>query len=571
MQTISRSAKAVQKASLYKTSAAYFSGKDIRFGTEARAQMLEGCEQLADAVQVTLGPKGRNVVIDQAFGAPKITKDGVTVAKSIEFADRYHNMGAQLVKQVATKTNDIAGDGTTTSTILARAVYKEGCKSVAAGMNPMDLRRGIQQAVDTVLDSLKEQSKEIKGRDDIANVATISANGDKEIGGMIADIFDKIGADGSVTVQDGKTLKTEVEYVEGLRFDRGYISPYFVTDAKKQEVVFENPFLLLVDSKVTTIQQVLQHLEHAAQTKRPIVIIAEDVESEALATLVVNKLRGGLRVVAVKAPGFGDNRKNTMVDIAISTGGTLISEEVGLTLESSDATVLGEAKKIIVTKDDCIIMGGNGTTEELTDRIDTIKSQIDMTASEYEREKMQERLGKLTGGIAVIKVGGSSEVEVGELRDRIDDALCATRAAVDEGIVTGGGCALINASRTLKDLKGENFDQNIGIKIVKNACTIPAKTISDNAGFEGSVVVDKILNQEDSNFGFNAAIGEYQNLQDAGVIDPTKVVKTALVDAAGVASLMITTEAMVVNLPEDKPAGGAPDMGGMGGMGGMGF
>lgn len=556
-----------------KTSQAFFAGKDIKFGTDARALMLEGCDRLADAVQVTLGPKGRNVIIDQSFGAPKITKDGVTVAKAIDFADRYQNMGASLVKQVAQKTNDEAGDGTTTATILARAIYKEGCKSVAAGMNPMDLRRGIQLAVEHVVEQLKEQSTHITGKEDIGNVATISANGDTEIGNLIAEVFEKIGADGSVTVQDGKTLKTEVEYVEGLKFDRGYISPYFITDQKKQQVEFDDPYILLVSSKVSSLQSILHHLETAAKAQKPIVIIAEDVESEALATLVVNKLRGGLRVVAVKAPGFGDNRKNTMQDIAISTGGTLISNEVGLTIEDSDETCLGRAKKVIITKDDCMIMDGAGNEEDIKERIESMRGQIEVTTSEYEREKMQERLGKLTGGIAVIKVGGASEVEVNELRDRVDDALCATRAAVDEGIVTGGGIPLLKASKSLANLKGANFDQSIGIKIVQNACKIPAKTIADNAGYEGSVVVDKILQNDTDHYGFNAATGEYGNLFEMGVIDPTKVVKTALLDASGVASLMITTEAMIVDQP--TPAAGGPpmpDMGGMGGMGGgMGF
>lgn len=569
MQTLSRTLAKGKVSSMIKVSQAAFSGKDIRFGTEARSLMLEGCEKLADAVQVTLGPKGRNVIIDQSFGGPKITKDGVTVAKSIEFADRYHNMGASLVKQVASKTNDEAGDGTTTSTILARAIFKEGIKSVAAGMNPMDLRRGITLAVDKVVEHLKNQSKEISSKEDIQSVATISANGDAEIGQLIADVFEKIGADGSVTVQDGKTLKTEVEYVEGLRFDRGFISPYFITDTKKQEVKFENALLLLVDKKVSTMQSILHHLEFAAKSQQPIVIIAEDVESEALAALVVNKLRGGLRVAAVKSPGFGDNRKNTMQDIATSTGAVLISEEVGLELDQSTEEHLGKAQQVIITKDDCMIMGGAGQEQEIEDRIETIKSQIDNTKSEYEREKMQERLGKLTGGIAVIKVGGASEVEVGELRDRVDDALNATRAAVDEGIVTGGGVALLNASKALTGEEGANFDQNIGVKIVRQACRVPAKSIANNAGSEGSVIVDKILAQEDSAFGFNAATGEYTDLQKAGVIDPTKVVRTALIDSSGVASLMITTEAMVVDVP-DKEGPAAPDMSGMGGMGGMG-
>ena len=472
-------------ATLFRASSACFSGKDIRFGAEARQLMLEGCEMLADAVQVTLGPRGRNVVLDQTFGAPKITKDGVTVAKSIEFADRYKNIGASLVKQVANKANDEAGDGTTTATILARAIYKEGCKSVAAGMNPMDLRRGIQAAVDAVVKELEKMSISIGDKESIANVATISANGDRHIGSLIAGIFEKIGNEGTVTVQEGKTLETEVEYVEGLKFDRGFISPYFITDTKNSRTELDNPFILLVDKKVSTLQSILQHLEFANQQKRPLLIVAEDVESEALATLVVNKLRGNLRVCAVKSPGFGDNRKNTMTDIAISTGATLVSEEVGITLDGSDTSVLGQAKQVIITKDDTIIMDGLGDRKDVEERVELIREQIMQTTSDYEREKMQERLGKLTGGIGVIKVGGASEIEVSELKDRVNDALCATRAAIDEGIVPGGGTALLYGSEVLENLKGENFDQDIGIGIVKKACRIPCKAISDNAGFEG--------------------------------------------------------------------------------------
>jgi chaperonin GroEL len=439
--------------------------------------MLEGCEMLADAVQVTLGPRGRNVVLDRTFGSPKITKDGVTVAKDIEFSNRYHNIGASLVKQVASKTNDEAGDGTTTATILARALFKEGCKSVAAGMNPMDLRKGILQAVDEILIGLKELSVPVKGREDFQNVATISANGDKKIGDLISGIFDKLGPNGTITVSDGKTLETEVEYVEGLKWDRGYISPYFITDPKTQKVEFENALVLLADKKISSVQHILQYLEHAMQNGRPLVIVAEDVESEALATLVVNRLRGGLKVAAVKSPGFGDNRRNTMQDIAIATGGQFISEEIGLQLDSADISVLGNAKKVIITKDDTIIMGGAGSKQEVQERVDNIAEQISGTTSEYDKEKLQERLGRLTGGVAVIKVGGSSEVEVQELKDRIQDALCATRAAADEGIVPGGGSALLYASKRLDNLKGETFDIDVGIKIVKQACKIPCKTI----------------------------------------------------------------------------------------------
>lgn len=554
-----------------KLSQAFFASKDIRFGTEARALMLQGADDLADAVQVTLGPRGRNVIIDSTFGNPKITKDGVTVAKSIEFADRYHNMGASLIKQVANQANDKAGDGTTTATVLARAIYKEGCKSVAAGMNPMDLRRGVQLAVNAVADHLSSISTPVSGKDAIQNVATISANNDKHIGELIATIFDKIGREGTITVQDGKTLDVEVEYVEGIKFDRGYISPYFVTDTKNQKVELENPLMLLVDKKVSTIQSVLKYLEHASQQQRPILIIAEDVESEALATLVINKLRGGLRVCAVKSPGFGDNRKATMQDIAVSTGATLISEDIGMSLEEADVEVLGTAKKVIITKDDTIILDGQGEKTDIDERIEAIKQEIDNTSSDYAKEKAQERLGKLTGGVAVIKVGGSSDVEVGELKDRIDDALCATRAAIDEGIVPGGGVALLNSLNALKGLEGENFDQNIGIKIIKEAIKMPCKIICNNAGFEGSVVVDKIQQETDSNVGFDAHSGEYTDLIKRGIIDPTKVVRTAIIDSSGIASLMITSEAMIVEEKDNTPmpaapAGGAPGMGGMGGM-----
>ena len=534
--------------------------------------MLEGADMLADAVSVTLGPRGRNVVIDKTFGAPKITKDGVTVAKEIEFTDRYHNIGASLIKQVASQANDKAGDGTTTATILARAIFKEGCKSVAAGMNPMDLRRGIQMAVESVNQELARMSKPIITKEEIQSVATISANGDSHIGGILAGIFDKLGANGTITVQDGKTLETEVEYVEGIRWDRGYISPYFVTETKSSKCEFKNPLILLADKKISSVQQVLKFLEYASQNKRQLVIVAEDIDGEALATLVLNKLRGGLNVCAVKSPGFGDNRRNTMQDIAIATGATFISEDIGLDIEEAELDVLGTAEKIIISKDDTIIMGGAGDKAEVAERVSTIESAVEQTTSEYDREKLQERLGKLTGGVAVIKVGGASEVEVSELKDRIEDALCATRAASDEGIVPGGGSALLFAARVLNDLKGDNFDQDIGIKIVMNACKIPTKTICQNSGFEGSIVVDKLLEANVETHGFDAAKGEYCDMIKNGIIDPTKVVRTAITDSCGVASLMITTEAMIVSVEEKGGAGGAPPgMGGMGGgMGGMG-
>lgn len=535
--------------------------------------MLEGADMLADAVQVTLGPRGRNVVIDKTFGAPKITKDGVTVAKEIEFSDRYHNVGASLIKQVASLANDKAGDGTTTATILARAIFKEGCKSVAAGMNPMDLRRGIQLAVDHVVEALQGMSTEVKTTAQIENVATISANGDTHIGGILAGIFDKLGANATITTQDGKTLETEVEYVEGIKWDRGYISPYFVTDTKAAKTEFQKPLILLADKKISNIQSILKFLEYASNNKRQLVIVAEDIDGEALATLVLNKIRGGLQVAAVKSPGFGDNRRNTMQDIAVATGAQFISEDVGLTLEDADLDVLGTADKLIISKDDTIIMGGAGDAADISERVAQIEAGIEATSSQYDQEKLQERLGRLTGGVAVIKVGGASEVEVGELKDRIEDALCATRAASDEGIVPGGGVALLMASQTLENVKGANFDQDIGVKIVREACKIPCKTICSNSGFEGSIVVDKLLEANVPAHGFNAATGEYCDMNKAGIIDPTKVVRTAITDSCGVASLMITTEAMIVEVKEEGGAGpGAGGMGGgMPGMGGMGM
>ena len=463
-----------------------FAGKDIRFGVEARKLMLEGCDKLADAVQVTLGPRGRNVVLDKSYGSPKITKDGVTVAKEISFTDKYMNIGASLVKEVASKANDEAGDGTTTATILARYLYKEGCKSVAAGMNPMDLRRGIQIAVDSVVEQLKKMSIPIKGKEEIQNVATISANGDDNIGRLIAAIYEKSGKEATVTVSDGKTLNTEVEFVEGLKFDRGFISPYFITNPKTGKCEMENPKILLVDKKITNIQSILHLLEHCVQKNQALLIICEDVDSEPLATLVVNKLRGGLRICAVKAPSYGDNRKQTLEDIAISCGGQVVSEELGMQLEKVDPTILGTAKQVLITKDDTIIMHGAGEKKDVEARIHTLKELREKTNSSYDREKLDERVGRLTGGVAVIQVGGASEVEVSELKDRINDALCATKAASEEGIVSGGGVALLYASKALDKLKGKNFDQNHGIEIVQKACRIPCKAICDNAGYEGT-------------------------------------------------------------------------------------
>jgi chaperonin GroEL len=546
---------------------AFFAAKDIVFAATCREKMLEGCEKLADAVQVTLGPKGRNVIIDQTYGAPKITKDGVTVAKNIEFADRYMNLGASLVKNVANKTNDEAGDGTTTATVLARAIYKEGCKSVSAGLNPMDLRRGINLAIERIVADLKKRSTPIKGKEAIADVATISANGDSEIGNLIAELMEKVGESGTITVQDGKTLHHETEFVEGLRFDRGYISPYFVTNGKTQKVEFDNAYILLCDKKLTSIQSVLPLLEFTAKQNRPLVMIVDDVESEVLATLIVNKLRGGLKICAVKPPGFGDNRKATMNDIAVLTGGTVLSEEVGLTYDKAEPSMLGEAKQIIISKDDTVIMDGAGSKENIEERVQQIRDQMQFTTSDYDKEKLQERLAKIVGGVGIIKVGGASEVEVSEVKDRITDAINATKAAVDEGIVVGGGCALLYAAKALEGLKGANFDQDVGIDIVRKAIRLPAKTIAENAGEEGAVVIGKILAYNNEEMGFNAATGKYVNMLEEGIIDPTKVVRTALVDAASVASLMTTTEAMIVEIKEEKQGGHSH--GGMGGMGGM--
>merc|ERR1719253_2369378 len=548
----------------------FATGKDIKFGTEARASMLAGVEKLADAVQVTLGPKGRNVVIDQTFGSPKITKDGVTVAKAIEFADKNQNVGANLIKQVANATNDVAGDGTTTATVLTRAIFSEGCKSVAAGMNPMDLRRGIQAAVDVVVAELKSSAKLISTTEEIAQVGTISANGEREIGDLIARAMEKVGKEGVITCADGKTLENELEVVEGMKFERGYISPYFVTNPKTQKCELENPYVLVFEKKISGLTPLLPILESVLKTQRPLLIVAEDVESEALATLIVNKLRGGVKICAVKAPGFGDNRKANLQDIAILSGGTVISEDLGYKLEEVEMSMLGSAKKVTVSKDDTILLDGAGEKTAIADRCDQIREAADASKSDYDREKMQERLAKLSGGVAVLKIGGASEVEVGEKKDRVVDALNATKAAVEEGIVPGGGTALLYASKNLTELgsKAQNFDQKVGIEIIQNALRKPVYTIASNAGVEGAVVVGKLLEMEDNNIGYNAATGEYVNMVAEGILDPLKVVRTALTDAASVSSLMMTSEAIIVEAPKPEGGGGGapgmPDM--MGGM-----
>jgi len=546
---------------------------------DCRAGVLAGVDRLADAVQVTLGPKGRNVLIEQPYGGPKITKDGVSVAKAIEFKDRFQNVGASLVKQVASATNDVAGDGTTTATVLARAILVEGCKSVAAGMNPMDLRRGIMLAVDHVVASLKAAAKPISTTAEIAQVGTISANGEAEIGDLIARAMERVGKEGVITVADGKTVENELEVVEGLKFDRGYISPYFVTDPKTMKCVLEDAYVLIVDKKVSSLQSILPLLEATVQANRPLLIIAEDVESEALATLLVNKLRGGVKVAAVKAPGFGEMRKAYLRDMAAVTGAEVISDELGLSLEKADISMLGRVKQATISKDDTILLDGAGDKAAITERCDQIREAIDASASDYDREKLQERLAKLSGGVAVLKIGGASEVEVGEKKDRVTDALNATKAAVEEGIVPGGGTALLYASRGLdavrEGLKG-NFDQQVGVQIVQRALARPLKTIADNAGVDGSVIAGKLLEKPEAEtmggrLGYNAATGVFEDLVAAGVIDPVKVVRTALMDAAGVASLVTTMEAIVVDAPAEPGAGGGGGMGGMGGgMGGMG-
>jgi chaperonin GroEL len=544
--------------------------KDVRFSRDARERILAGVDTLANAVKVTLGPKGRNVVIDKSFGAPRITKDGVTVAKEIELKDKFENMGAQMLREVASKTNDNAGDGTTTATVLAQAIVTEGMKSVAAGMNPMDLKRGIDLAVDKVVEHLKGQSKDVTGSSEIAQVGIISANGDTEVGEKIAEAMEKVGKEGVITVEEAKGLEFELDVVEGMQFDRGYLSPYFITNPDKMTVELDNPYILIHEKKLSNLQSMLPVLEATVQSGRPLLIIAEDIEGEALATLVVNKLRGGLKVAAVKAPGFGDRRKAMLQDIAILTAGEMISEDLGIKLENVTLNMLGQAKKVTIDKDNTTIVDGAGSADDIKARVNEIRTQIEATTSDYDREKLQERLAKLAGGVAVIKVGGASEVEVKERKDRVDDALHATRAAVEEGIVPGGGVALLYATRALEGVNGVNEDQTRGVDIVRRSLTALVRQIASNAGHDGAVVSGKLLDQHDSAFGFNAATDTYENLVSAGVIDPTKVVRTALQNAASVAGLLITTEAAISEKPEDKPAmpmGG----GGMGGMGGMDF
>lgn len=555
---------------LFKMVKRSFSAKDIQFGSDARARILLGAEKLADAVETTLGPKGRNVVIEQSFGAPKITKDGVTVASAIEFEDKFENLGAQLLKQVAEKANTTAGDGTTTATLLTRAIFKEGCKAVAAGMNPMDLRRGINQAVEVVVAELKRMSKSINDKSQVANVATISANGDKEIGGLIASLFERVGPTGAITVEEGKTLHHEIEFVEGLKFDRGYMSPYFATNPKNNTCELDNPLILLANTKVSSVQSIYKYLEFAVAQNKPLLIVAEDVDSEPLATLILNKLKGALRVCCVKAPAFGNNRKNQMTDIAILTGGELIDTEIGMSLESGDTSILGSAKKVIINKDDTIIIDGAGDHDAISKRVEQIRQEVDGTSSEYDREKLNERQAKLSGGVGVIKVGGATEVEVKEIKDRLHDAIQATRCALDEGIVVGGGCALLYASQALKNLKLENFDQQHGVEIMIRALQAPCKKIALNAGIEGAVIIERLLELKDPSKGYDAYNGKIVAMEAAGIIDPTKVVRTALVDAASIASLMITTEAAIVDLPKKDAPAMPPGMGGMGGgMGGM--
>ena len=547
--------------------------KDVRFSTDARDRMLKGVNTLADAVKVTLGPKGRNVVLDKSFGAPRITKDGVTVAKEIQLEDKLENMGAQMVKEVASRTNDEAGDGTTTATVLAQAIVREGLKQVAAGLNPMDLKRGIDLATSKVVGEIKKMARDVKDSDEVAQVGTISANGEAEIGQQIADAMQKVGNEGVITVEENKGLETETDVVEGMQFDRGYLSPYFVTNADKMTSELEDCMILLHEKKLSSLQSMVPLLESVIQSQKPLLIIAEDVEGEALATLVVNKLRGGLKIAAVKAPGFGDRRKAMLQDIAILTGGQVISEDLGMKLESVTMDMLGTAKKVQITKDETTIVDGAGAKAEIESRVTQIRSQIEETSSDYDREKLQERVAKLAGGVAVIRVGGMTEVEVKERKDRVDDALNATRAAVQEGIIVGGGVALVQAGKALEKLKGGNPDQEAGIAIVRRAIEAPLRQIAENAGVDGAVVAGKVRENKDTSFGFNAQTEEYGDMFKYGVIDPAKVARTAMEDAASVAGLLITTEAMVADKPEKPGAGGGapgmPDMGGMGGMGGM--
>jgi len=545
--------------------------KEVKFSSDARDRMLRGVDVLANAVKVTLGPKGRNVVIDKSFGSPRTTKDGVTVAKEIELSDKFENMGAQMVREVASKTNDLAGDGTTTATVLAQAIVREGAKSVAAGMNPIDLKRGIDLAVDAVVSDLHARSRKVETNAEIAQVGTISANGEREIGEMIAKAMERVGNEGVITVEEAKSLETELDVVEGMQFDRGYLSPYFITNADKMVCEMESPFILLHEKKLSSLQPMLPVLEAVVQSGKPLLIIAEDVEGEALATLVVNKLRGGLKVAAVKAPGFGDRRKAMLEDIAILTGGQVISEDLGIKLETVNLDMLGTAKKVSITKDDTTIVDGAGQKSDIEGRVSQIRAQIDETSSDYDREKLQERLAKLAGGVAVIRVGGATEIEVKEKKDRVDDAMHATRAAVEEGVIAGGGTALLYATRALDKVNHGNDDQRVGVDIIRRSLSAPVRQISENAGTDGAVIAGKLLESSDTNHGYDAYKGEFTDLVKAGIIDPTKVVRTALQDAASVAGLLITTEAMVAEKPEKKPAGGAPDMGGMGGMGGMDF
>ena len=545
------------------------SAKDVKFDTSARDKMLKGVNTLANAVRVTLGPKGRNVVLDKSFGAPRITKDGVTVAKEIELEDKFENMGAQMVREVASRTNDTAGDGTTTATVLAQAIVKEGMKAVAAGMNPMDVKRGIDQAVANAVEAIKSASRAVSGSDEVAQVGTISSNGEEAIGRQIADAMQKVGNEGVITVEENKGLETETDVVEGMQFDRGYLSPYFITNADKMITELEDAIVLLHEKKLSSLQPMVPLLESVIQSGKPLLIIAEDVDGEALATLVVNKLRGGLKIAAVKAPGFGDRRKAMLQDIAILTGGQVISEDLGMKLENVTMDMLGSAKKISITKDETTIVDGAGEKAEIEARVAQIRQQIEETTSDYDREKLQERLAKLAGGVAVIRVGGATEIEVKERKDRVDDALNATRAAVQEGIVVGGGVALVQAAKGLAKVKGDNADQDAGIAIVRRALEAPLRQIAENAGVDGAVVAGKIRESDDNTFGFNAQTEEYGDMFKFGVIDPAKVVRTALEDAASVAGLLITTEAMVADKPEPKGAaagGGMPDMGGMGGM-----
>ena len=548
--------------------------KEILFGNDSRVKIFEGVNKIADAVKVTLGPKGRNVIVEKSFGAPRVTKDGVSVAKEVELKCKFENMGAQMIKEVASKTNDAAGDGTTTSTVLAQSIVKEGIKNVAAGMNPMDLKRGIDLASEALVNEIAAMSQKINGKEEIAQVATISANGDKEIGNKIADAVQKVGPDSPITVEEAKGLEFEVDVVEGMNFDRGYLSPYFITNSEKMTAEFENPYILLFEKKITNLQPMVPLLEAVVQSGKPLLIIAEDIEGEALAALVVNKLRGGLKIAAVKAPGFGDRRKSIMEDIAVLTGGQLISEDLGMKLESVDVSQLGQAKRVVVDKENTTIIDGNGASDDVKARCVSIKSQIEETTSDYDKEKLQERLAKLSGGVAVIRVGGTTEVEVKEKKDRVDDALAATRAAMQEGIVAGGGSALLYASKILEKIKTENADQKAGVQIIARAIQAPIRQIAENAGFDGAVICNNVSSQDCAKYGFDAQNNEYGDMFKSGIVDPAKVVRTALQDAASIAGLLITTEVGIVESKDDSDAGapapgGMP--GGMGGMGGMGF